>query len=73
MTARVVFDRRALAGATVDLLTAAAALGIGRSLAYRLAAEGEFPAPVLRLGSRYRVPTEPLRELLGIAAGRDVR
>ena len=54
---------------TVDLMTAARPLNIGRSLAYRLAAEGNFPVPVLRLGARYRVPTAALRALLGIGAG----
>lgn len=56
-------------GHTVELWpTAARALGIGRSKAYELARTGEWPTPVLRLGTRYRVPTAPLRELLGLTA-----
>jgi excisionase family DNA binding protein len=43
--------------ATIDVVTAARALGIGRTTAYQLARAGEFPVPVLRLGTRYRVPT----------------
>ncbi len=42
---------------TVDLRTAARALGIGRSLAYDLASAGDFPCRVQRLGIRYRVVT----------------
>jgi excisionase family DNA binding protein len=42
--------------ATLTIAEVATALGIGRSLAYTLAAEGKFP--VLRLGNRLLVPTE---------------
>jgi hypothetical protein len=52
--------------AMVDLLTAARALGLGRTKAYELARRGEFPCPVLRVGDTYRVPTIALLELLGI-------
>jgi hypothetical protein len=52
--------------AIVDLLTAARALGLGRTKAYELARRGEFPCPVLRVGDTYRVPTIALLELLGI-------
>lgn len=48
--------------------TAGEVLGIGRSLAYELARRGEFPVPVLRVGTQYRVPTAALRELLGVTA-----
>lgn len=48
--------------------TAASALGIGRTVAYELVRRGEFPVPVLRVGTQYRVPTAPLRELLGVSA-----
>lgn len=51
----------------VDVTTAARALGIGRSLAYALAAGGEFPIPVLRIGPRtMRVRSAELRRLLQI-------
>ena len=56
------------ATATVDLLTAASALGLGRTKAYALARTGEFPCRVIRIGETYRVPTAGLLELLGLAA-----
>ncbi len=54
----------AAAGATVDVVKAGRALGIGRSLTYELLRRGEFPVRVLRLGSRVRVPTADLIALL---------
>ncbi len=51
----------------VDLLTAAAVLGIGRTTAYELVRTGRRPTPVLRLGHRIRVPTAALRELLNLS------
>ena len=55
--------------ATIDLLTAAKAFGIGRSLAYELADpdRGEFPVEVLRFGSRLRVRTIDVLNALGLA------
>lgn len=55
--------------ATTDLVTAAKALGIGRTTAYQLARTGEFPVPVLRLGTRYRVVSSGLLAALGIEHG----
>lgn len=46
--------------ATVDLTTAAKALGIHVNTAYKLLRRDAFPCPVLRLGWRYRVPTRAL-------------
>ncbi len=43
---------------TVNLATAARALGIGRNLAQRLAAAGDFPCDVHKLGRTYRVVTQ---------------
>jgi Helix-turn-helix domain len=54
--------------ATVDLMTAAAALGLGRTRAYELARRGEFPCRVIRIGDTYRIPTPGLLELLGVTA-----
>ena len=54
------------ASATVDLMTAAAALGMGRTKAYELARSGQFPCRVIRIGEVYRVPTAGLLELLGV-------
>ncbi|MFE0192978.1 helix-turn-helix domain-containing protein [Streptomyces sp. NPDC058989] len=50
----------------VDLRTAARALGIGKTTAYRLIRKDEFPCPVLRVGGRYRIPTNELLRALGI-------
>jgi hypothetical protein len=47
-------------GATTDLATAAAILGISLSAAYKLARRDAFPMPLLRVGAHYRVPTAPL-------------
>lgn len=54
--------------ASVDLMTAAAALGLGRTKAYELARRDEFPCRVLRIGDNYCVPTPGLLELLGASA-----
>lgn len=52
----------------VDLLTAGRMLGIGRTTAYKLARDGEFPCPVVRVGGVYKVPTVGLLRLLGLHA-----
>jgi hypothetical protein len=39
-------------GVTTDVATAGAILGIGRSKAYELATDGEFPVAILRIGRR---------------------
>jgi hypothetical protein len=54
--------------ATVDLMTAARALGLGRTRAYELAKHEQFPCRVIRLGATYRIPTPGLLELLGVTA-----
>ena len=51
----------------VDVPTAAAVLGIGRTAAYELIRVGAWPTPVLRLGKLLRVPTAPLLELVGVS------
>jgi hypothetical protein len=51
---------------TVDIGTAARALGLGRSTGYELARRHEFPCRVLHVGSSYRVPTADLLRVLGI-------
>jgi hypothetical protein len=53
---------------SVDLMTAALALGMGRTKAYGLARRDEFPCRVIRIGDTYRVPTAGLLELLGVTA-----
>ena len=51
-------------GMTTDVETAGAILGIGRTKAYELAKNGEFPVKVLRIGRRYVVPIPALMALL---------
>lgn len=51
---------------TVDISTAARALGLGRSTAYELARRNEFPCRLLHVGSSYRVPTADLLRVLGL-------
>jgi hypothetical protein len=48
-------------------MTAARALGLGRTKAYDLARRQQFPCRVIRIGDTYRVPTASLLELLGLA------
>ena len=45
-------------------------LGIGRTLAYRLARTGGLPVPVLRLGRRLVVPRAALDRALRLEADR---
>ena len=52
--------------ATVDVPTAGRAFGIGRDESYRLAREGRFPVPVLRLGRYLRVIRATVLQTLGI-------
>ena len=52
--------------ATVDLMTAARVLGLGRTKAYELAKHDRFPCRVIRIGDLYRIPTAGLLELLGV-------
>ena len=52
--------------ATIDLPTAARALGLGRTKAYELARNGQFPCRILRIGSSYRIPTPELLRYLGL-------
>lgn len=51
---------------TVDVPTAGRAFGVGRDESYRLAREGRFPVPVLRLGRYLRVTRTAVLTALGI-------
>lgn len=51
-------------GLTIDIETAGNVLGIGRTSAYQLAKNNQFPVPVIRAGTQYRVPTYGLLEAL---------
>lgn len=52
--------------AIIDLPTAGRALGIGRSKSYELAAAGQFPCRVHRIGTAWRIARADLLGLLGI-------
>ncbi|WNM34970.1 helix-turn-helix domain-containing protein [Streptomyces sp. Li-HN-5-11] len=52
---------------TVDVETAGRAFGVGRTVAYRMVRDGEFPVPVLRVGNKYRVSSAELWRALGVA------
>lgn len=54
-------------GTTTDVVTAGAVLGIGRSTAYQLARDGQFPVPVTRIGRRYIVGVPHLLRAIGAA------
>jgi hypothetical protein len=55
---------------SVDLATAGRAFGLGRTKAFELAKQDEFPCRVLRVGvgssMKYRVPRSAIFEELGI-------
>ncbi len=53
---------------TVDVPTAARAFGISRSYAYELANSGEFPAKVIKVGTRFRVVSASVLAVLDGAA-----
>jgi hypothetical protein len=52
-------------GMTTDVETAAAILGIGRTLAFDLIKHDQFPVRILRLGRRLLVPIPDLLRYLG--------
>lgn len=54
-------------GATTDVVTAGRILGISRNTAYAHARRGTFPVPVIKIGSRYRVPVAAILAVLGPA------
>ena len=59
-------------GAVTDLPTAGAIFGLGRAMAYELAKNDDFPVPVIRVGTRYRVPVAPILAALHIASPPDL-
>jgi hypothetical protein len=56
-------------GMTTDVETAAAILGIGRTLAFELARTEQFPVRLLRMGRRISVPVTDLLAYLGVKDG----
>jgi hypothetical protein len=53
---------------TTSVPEAGRRLGIGRNLAYELAATGRFPVRVIRAGKRMLVPIAELDRILGLTA-----
>lgn len=51
---------------TLDVLEAARLLGIGRTVAYRLIRQGQWPTHIVHVGRKIKVPTVPLLEFLGV-------
>jgi hypothetical protein len=51
---------------TVSLLDAAAVLGLGRTITYKMVHEDRFPCKVVRFGNAWRVPTPALLEAIGV-------
>lgn len=58
--------RKALAGLTVPVEVAGRALGLSRNSAYAAVKAGQIPS--LKIGGAIRVPTAPLRRMLGLDA-----
>jgi predicted DNA-binding transcriptional regulator AlpA len=56
---------------TLDPPEAFEMLGISDWLGYRQIREGTFPAPIIRVGRKIRVPRAPLERLLGLDIGPD--
>jgi hypothetical protein len=59
------FDQLYALPTVVNLMTAARALGIGRTKAYQLAHTDQFPCRITRVGTNYNVPTAELLRFLG--------
>jgi excisionase family DNA binding protein len=53
--------------AVLDLPEAARLLGVGRTLAYQLVRDGQWPTPVVRVGRLIKIPTRPLLDFLGVS------
>jgi hypothetical protein len=51
-------------GMTCGIETAAQIIGIGRTVAYRLAREGQWPTPIRKVGGRYLVVVQGLLDYL---------
>jgi excisionase family DNA binding protein len=56
--------KKLLSGLTLTVEQAGRALGIGRNAAYAAAKRGDIPT--VRIGGAIRVPTAPIRRMLGL-------
>jgi predicted DNA-binding transcriptional regulator AlpA len=68
MTTSTQMDREQLRHlpTVLDVPTAAAILGVGRTAAYELIRTNRWPTPVLHVGKLIRIPTAPLLRLVGL-------
>jgi hypothetical protein len=55
-------------GAVTDIKTAASIFGLSRTVAYELAHRDQFPVPLIRVGTRYRVPVAAILTALHLPA-----
>ena len=55
-----------LTNPTVDVALAGRVLGIGKNAAYKAREAGDIPS--IKVGGQWRVPTAPLKQMLGLAA-----
>jgi hypothetical protein len=55
-------------GTVTTVPVAASIFGLSRSVAYDLIRTGRFPVPVLRFGTRYRIPVQAILAALHIPA-----
>ena len=53
--------------ASIDIVTAGRAFGVGRTTAYSLARSGHFPCQVIRAGRAYRAVTADLLRVLHVS------
>ncbi len=60
----VIAERIRALGTVTTVPVAAAIFGLSRSVAYDLVKAGTFPVPVLRFGSRYRIPVAAILTVL---------
>jgi len=64
-------DRIRALGPFTTLLTAADIFGLSRAFAYRLAADDEFPVPVIKVGATWRVPVAAILAAAHLPTGAD--
>lgn len=60
--------RRVLTQPAIDLHDLALLMGVSMSTVQRAAARDDLPVPTARVGQRWIVPSQPVRELLHLGA-----
>jgi len=59
-------ELRAIDAPTMNIVDAARALGMNKNTAYELIKADRFPVPTILIGAKRRVPTQKLRDVLGV-------